>query len=160
MKSPQVIKEGAAKAGAAARNVYENTGDVVAKTAGWARKNPEIAIAQIPSTASRGIGFALAASGNIGGATLMQSIPVTPEVAGGIKLLRNPNAIVKHHGKQMPRYRKDTLEGKEIERRVSAKIGGKSIKGGVEKVKDAARSVLTPIELNYTPTYQLRRVTA
>ena len=159
MNTPQNLKTVAVKTKDIAKNIYENTGDLTAKTAGWARKNPELALSQIPAGATRVTGV-MVAPVNPAAAAALQAVPVTAPTLAVSRLVSNPNKVVTYKGKKMPRFRKRTMAGKEVERKVSSVLGGKSIKGAVESIKTGITSLLpAPISPQAIPSYRLARVT-
>lgn len=157
--TPQTIKDTAKKTKGVVKDIYENTGDVAAKTAGWIRKNPDIAITQgvvapAARVASTALGPAAAAAYNaspVGAGTL---------ALGLSRLLRNPNKVVKTKGgKKVKRSILSATKGNKVERAVKSQIGGKSIKGAVNNIKSGISSLGSPIQSSAKPSYHLARVT-
>lgn len=143
MNTPQNLKTAAVKTKNIAKDIYENTGDMMAKTAGWARKNPELALSQIPAGATRIAGVVVAPV-NPAAAAALQAVPVTAPTLAVSKLVSSPYKVVTYKGNKMPRFRKRILAGKKAERKVSSVLGGKSIKGAVENVGNILSLPPTP----------------
>jgi hypothetical protein len=88
--------------------------------------------------------------------------PVGPgkvATAGLYAFRKSPNKVVEYGGKKMTQRRKRTLQGKKVERAVQEKIGGKSIKGGIENIKSGFQSLLSPVNTQSVPSYRLARAT-
>lgn len=157
--TPQTLRTTATRAKETAKNIYENTGDITAKTAGWARKNPELFVGDVViGLASKPAAFAINPAL---GAGLMAS-PVGPgkvATAGLYAFRKSPNKVVEYGGKKMTQRRKRILQGKKVERAVQEKIGGKSLKGGIESIKSGFKSLLSPINTQSVPSYKLARAT-
>lgn len=156
--TPETLKSTATKAKDISKYIYENTGDAVAKGAGWVRKNPEIAAGQAIGGVINGSIYAV--NPQLGAAiTAAPGGPATL-LSGALLATKRPNKVVEYGGKKMTKNRERILQGKKVENSVREKIGGKSIKNSVERIKDSARSIMAPINSNSVPSYRLMRVTA
>ena len=156
--APETLKSAAIKAKEISKNIYENTGDEIAKGAGWVRKNPEIAAGQAIGGVINGSIYAV--NPQLGAAiTAAPGGPATA-LSGALLATKRPNKVVVYGGKKMTKNRKRILQGKKVENSVREKIGGKSIKNSVERIKNSARSITAPINSNSVPSYRLMRVTA
>lgn len=160
INTPQNLKTAAIKTKDIAKNIYENTGDVTAKTAGWARKNPELFVGDVVvGLASKPAAFAI----NPALGTALMASPVGPgkvATAAGYAMRKSPNKVVTFRGKKMTQRRKRVLQGKETEAAIQRRLGGKSIKGAVENIKTGITSLLpAPTSPQAIPSYRLARVT-
>ena len=156
---PQTIKNTTKKTKGVIKELYENTGDVTAKTAGWVRKNPDVVITQgviapAARVASTALGPATAAAYNaspVGAGTL---------TLGLSRLLRNPNKVVTTRGgKKVKRGILSATKGNKVERAVKSRLGGKSIKRTVDNIRSEISYLGSPIQLSAKPSYSLARVT-
>ena len=156
--TPQTLKTTVAKAGETAKNIYENTGETIAKTAGLIRENPELVVSQgIISPACRVGSLALGP----GVAAAYNACPVGGGTAAyaGMKLLKRPNSVVMENGKPIKKAILRKKKGNEVARSISSRIGGKSIKGAVNNIKSGISSLGSPIQSSAKPSYHLARVT-
>lgn len=156
--TPQTLKTTVAKAGETAKNIYENTGETIAKTAGLIRENPELAVSQgiiapVSRVGSLALGPGVAAAYNaspVGAGTVAYA---------SMKLLKRPNSVVIENGRPIKKAILRKKKGNEVARSISSRIGEKSIKNSVEKIKDSTKSIMAPINPNTVPSYRLTRVT-
>ena len=159
LNTPQNLKTAAVKTKDVAKNIYENTGNVMAKTAGMIRENPELAISQgIIAPVSR-VG-SLAFGPGVAAAYNASPVGLGTASYAGMKLLKRPNSVVMENGRPIKKAILRKKRGNEVARSISSRIGNKSIKNSVEGIKNSARSIMEPINSNSVPSYKLMRVTA
>ena len=130
--TPEALKATATKAKEISKDVYENTGDAIAKGAGWVRKNPEIAAGQAIGGVINGATYAV--NPKLGAAVTASPVGPATVLSGGLLVFKRPNKVVEYGGKKMTKNRKRVLQGKKVENLVREKIGGKSIKNTVESI--------------------------
>ena len=143
----------------ALKNAYENTGDVTAsgisKGIGYLTAKPGLTagFAATQALSKVGVPAAAAATGN---PLVIGTVgnPLLP----GLGTVAAPAFIRGYKGMNMAQKRR-YVKGKQVAEKATNWMKGRSIKNTVKKGKRAAKSIMTPINPNNTPSYRLTRFT-
>jgi len=164
INTPQTVKDTAKNVASGAKSFYENTGGVIGDLAKTTINHPEIVTGQaIVSPTCRVVAHSIFGpaidaayqSCPVGGGGLFGAIGEAARKARGHKVITItlPNGETREVTRRVATARKANAAKRAV-------IGnGWSIKGGVNKVRGSAKSLLTPINPNYNPSYQLKRAT-